>query len=78
MHITSIKTVLDQSTGLIQLYQLVSPVGGPHSLRGVVGAAVVRNYRKTGVHAKAPSKNPPPFFSSPAFWKSTFKSPGLL
>jgi hypothetical protein len=58
--------------------QLVSPVGGPHSLRGVVGEAAVRDYRKTGVHAKAPSKNPPPFFSSPAFWKSTFKSPGLL
>ena len=29
---------------------LVSPVGGPHSLRGVVGTAVMRNCRKTGVY----------------------------
>jgi len=29
---------------------LVSPVGGPHSLMGVVGTAVMRNCRKTGVY----------------------------
>ena len=29
--------------------RLVSPVGGPHSLRGVVGTAAMRNCRKTGV-----------------------------
>ena len=41
---------------------LVSPVGGPHSLRGVVGAAVVRNYRKTGVHAPKHLRRTPPLF----------------
>ena len=29
---------------------LVSPVGGPHSVRGVVGTAVMCNHRKTGVY----------------------------
>ena len=29
---------------------LVSPVGGPHSVRGVVGTAVMRNHRKTDVY----------------------------
>ena len=47
---------------------MVSPVGGPHSLRGVVGAAVVRNYRKTGVHApKHLRRTPPPFLAARPF-----------
>ena len=33
--------------------RLVSPVGGPHSVRGVVGTAVMCNHRKTGVYYNA-------------------------
>jgi hypothetical protein len=31
-------------------FELASPVGGPHSVRGVVGTAVTCNHRKTGVY----------------------------
>ena len=37
------------SDNKINNMQLVSPVGGPHSVRGVMGTAAMRNYRKSGV-----------------------------
>jgi hypothetical protein len=51
-HSNACVVIFEKSYGTLHhaTWVLVSPVGGPHSVRGVVGTAVVCNHRKTGVY----------------------------